>query len=81
MLILFILTPFFEFLNWLVGLLPSVKTDNLSLCNFLDFFRCGLWFFDTYVFRVCFGVVFIFTSLQLGWAIFEWVYKKFPGVK
>lgn len=80
MLIALIIAPFFELINLVVNLLPDTPSVNITLSNVIIFVRKGLYFTDVGVFGLVLGTVITFTTLQLGWAVIEWIYKKIPGV-
>lgn len=80
MLIALIIAPFFELINVLVGLLPNSPSTNITLSNVIIFVRKGLYFTDTGVFNMVLVTVVTWTTIQLGWAVIEWIYKKIPGV-
>ena len=54
--------------------LPGWLGDTLNLiADAMMFFPVDVW-----VVVIANGVIWI--TVQFGWAIFEWVYKKIPGV-
>lgn len=80
MLIALIIAPFFELIGLIVRLLPDSPGINITLSNVIIFVRKGLYFTDTSVFNLVLITVVTWTTIQLGWAIFEWIYKKIPGI-
>lgn len=80
MLIELILSPFFGLIDLVITLLPNIPSVNVTLSNLVIFVRKGLYFTDTGVFSLVLGTVITFSTLQLGWAVIEWIYKKIPGV-
>lgn len=80
MIIELLLAPFFGFIRFLINLLPNTPAINLTLANLIYFVKKGLYFTDKFVFFTCLTVVVTFTTIQLAWAILEWIYKKIPGV-
>lgn len=80
MIIEVLLIPFFSLIRCIINLLPNQPAVNLTLANLIYFVRKGLFFTDKFVFFTCLGVVITFTTIQLAWALIEWIYIKIPGV-
>lgn len=80
MILQMIFNPVFILLSWLVSLLPEGAglPEWINAC--LELIGYGLAFFpiDIWVFMV--GNFIFWQVAHMGWAIFEWIYKKIPGV-
>lgn len=73
--------PLFLFFRFLISLIPSLSVANGSIGEgFYHFVGIGLYFVGTGNFLLIIGSVIFWTTLQLSWAVIEWIYKKIPGV-
>lgn len=76
-----ILSVFFGFANFLIGLLPKMDNTQGSITNvFYDLLQYGLYFFGSSPFAMVFASVVLWATVDIMWAIVEWVYIKIPGV-
>lgn len=80
MIITILLKPITALLFFLIGLIPQMPNAPVSLIDFVHFLKKGLYFFDANLFFNILGVVFSFMTIQMAWAIVEWIYKKIPFV-
>lgn len=76
-------TPIFLLLEGLINLVPSpgglILIPDWAVSCF-DLISKGLFFFPPDVFVTVVGNIVFWTTVHLGWAVFEWCYKKIPGV-
>lgn len=81
MIISLLLTPIFSFLSMS---LKIINGDLISLPPFIGDFllllKTALMFFPVDVWVIFIANVTFWISVQYGWAIIEWIYKKIPGV-
>lgn len=84
MIIELLLTPIFWLLDRILDWLPDFSyLDPLygyDLSGFIDLLAYGFFIFPFPLFMIFIGNVLFWLTLQMGWAIIEWVYKKIPGV-
>ena len=87
MLLELILTPIFALLQFLIGLIPEIPQNATHeagferyISYFLDIFSIGFVFFPFALFMFAISNVLFWLSLQMAWAVIEWIYKKIPGV-
>lgn len=81
MIIELILDCFFGLVNFIISLIP---TNSVGLPNwitsFISFVSTGLSFFPPSVFNILIGNIAFWLTVQMSWAIIEWLYKKVPGI-
>lgn len=76
-----IINVFLTIIHTLVMELPSALFSLPNwLVQFLKLLSTGLKFFPTDVWIVVTANIYVWWNFQMGWAIFEWLYKKIPGV-
>lgn len=77
-----IMSQIFNILRAVIGLLVdvSVKTDAFDISSLTALIGKAFIVFPVDVFKLCISNVIFWLSVQMGWAIIEWVYKKIPGV-
>lgn len=76
-----VLKVFFGFANFLIGLLPKMNNEQGSITSvFYDLLQYGIYFFGSSPFAMVFASVVLWASIDILWAIIEWVYIKIPGV-
>mgnify|MGYP001044305696 FL=1 len=76
-----VLKVFFGFANFLIGLLPKMNGEQGSITSvFYDLLQYGIYFFGSSPFAMVFASVVLWASVDILWAIIEWVYIKIPGV-
>ena len=84
MIIELLLTPVFWLLDRILSWLPDFShLDPLygyDISGFINLLALGFFIFPFSLFMTFIGNVLFWLSLQMGWAIIEWIYKKFPGV-
>lgn len=74
----FFINLFFTFAAFLITLLPTPPVQ--VTVYFFDIVGKGLYVFGPTTFAVVIANVVFWSSIHLGWAIIEWIYKKIPGV-
>ena len=84
MILEFILTPIFWVLGFLVSLLPDLSFisffDGFDFQPFLDLISPVFVIYPASLFILVISNVIFWTTVQFGWAVVEWFYKKIPGV-
>ena len=76
-----ILSVFFGFASFLIGLLSGFDYSKGGIADtFFTLLQYGLYFFGSTPFALVFGSVVAWASIDFAWAIIEWVYVKIPGV-
>lgn len=80
MLIQLMMTPLWLLVYALIGLLPVLSSVPSGFNALLDIIGYGCAFIGTDFFLAFVGNIIFWLTAHLGWAIIEWVYKKFPGV-
>lgn len=75
-----ILTLIFSLVNWIISFLPQGLALPNWLTSFVSFLGTGLSFFPSNVFTILLSNVAFWLTVQMVWAIIEWVYKKIPGI-
>jgi len=79
-----ILTPlfflFYTILNWLPNFSDHNHLYGFDISWFIDLLAIGFYIFPFSLFVIIMGNVLFWLTLQMGWAIIEWAYKKIPGV-
>ena len=84
MLIQMILTPIWSIINGLISLLGGFFGEfTWSVGNFdvlLDLFGYGVYFFGTTTLCMVVSNIAFWLTVDMVWAIVEWIYKKIPGV-
>ena len=84
MLIQMILTPIWSIINGLISLLGGFFGEfTWSVGNFdvlLDLLGYGVYFFGTTTFCMVVSNIAFWLTVDMVWAIVEWIYKKIPGV-
>ena len=81
MLIELMLAPLWGLVGLVISLIPSLNcTNGTILQGFFDFLRIGLYFTGSIPFVLVLTNVLLWITVQIGWAIIEWIYKKIPGI-
>lgn len=80
MLLMLILIPIFEFINWILGFLPDMNVLPTWINDMITVIGYGLQLFPQDVWIITIVNVSLWTVGLIGWSIFEWLYKKIPGV-
>ena len=84
MLIQLLLTPIWAIINGLISLLGVFFGEfTWSVGNFdvlLDLLGYGVYFFGTSTFCMVVSNIAFWLTVDMVWAIVEWIYKKIPGV-
>lgn len=77
-----IFSPLFILARFIISLIPSVNYVNGGLTGtFYEFLHIGLYFFGAAPFVMVISSVVLWTTAELSWSVFEWLYKKIPGVE
>lgn len=75
--------PVYTLLELLINVIPF-PASNIVIPDWAvqcyDLIAKGLFFFPSDVFLVLIAHILFWINAQLAWAIFEWVYRKIPGV-
>ena len=84
MLIEMILSPIWVIINGLISLLGGFFGEfSWSVGNFdvlLDLLGYGVYFFGATTFCMVVSNIAFWLTVDMVWAIVEWIYKKIPGV-
>lgn len=80
MIIELLVTPIFALIKGLIALLPVAFEIPNYIADVLALLLKASQFFPMDVFVLCIGNISFWLVIQFMWAIFEWVYKKIPGV-
>lgn len=81
MLIELILAPLWGLVSLLISLIPSLSYVNGTIMEgFYHFIQLGLYFCGSSPFVLILANVLFWISVQIGWAVIEWIYKKIPGI-
>ena len=76
-----IFAPIFMLGRFIISLIPNVNYSNGGLTGtFYEFLHIGLYFFGAAPFVMCIACVVLWTTAEISWSVFEWLYKKIPGV-
>lgn len=77
-----IFAPFMLLIDFIIGLVPNMQMaqQNVISANFYEIMQLGLFFFGSSTFVIIIVNVTAWLSIQIAWAVIEWVYKKIPGV-
>lgn len=61
-----------------------IRLDKINLPgwlgDFMDLVANAMMFFPIDVWVIVIANVVLWISIQFAWAVFEWVYKKIPGI-
>ena len=81
MILEWLLAPIF---NFIASGYEMIRLDKLNLPGWLgdtlNLIADAMMFFPIDVWVIVIANVVLWLSLQFAWAIFEWIYKKIPGV-
>lgn len=76
-----IFAPLFMLGRFLISLVPSVSYQNGGVGgSFIEFLHVGLYFFGAAPFVMCISSVLLWSVAEVSWSVFEWCYKKLPGI-
>ena len=65
----------------IVNMIPDFSTVSSTVgTTFYQFLQVGCYFFGAQNFYLVITCVLSWASIDLIWAIIEWIYKKAPGV-
>lgn len=81
MIIELLLTPIFGIISFLCGLLPSIPSVVDWSGQLAQIIGLGLIIFPTDVWVATIGSNVFWWFAQIGWAFYEFVIKKIPGVE
>lgn len=80
MILMLLLIPIFKLINGIIGFLPNMEglpsfiNDSVTVISYaLQIVPIDVWVFTI-------GSVIFWSFAQIGWSVFEWIYKKIPGV-
>lgn len=84
MLIALIMKPFFIFINFLIatlgGFFGSYQFVNEGFEVLLDILGYGVYFMGFSTFNLVIGSIAFWFTVDIAWAVIEWIYIKIPGV-
>lgn len=80
MIIKVLMTPFWALIDLLISLLPSSVAESLSMSSVFDILGKGVSVIGLANFSLFLGSAIFWYTVQLTWAVIEWLYKKIPGV-
>lgn len=76
-----IFAPLFMLGRFIISLIPNVNYMNGGLTGtFYEFLHVGLYFFGAAPFFMVISSVVLWSAAEISWSVFEWLYKKIPGV-
>lgn len=81
MLIALIMQPLFTLIFFLITLLPELGFTPPSFSALFSIIGYGTYILGANYFAFVIGNIVFWLTVQLGWAIVEWIYKKVPGIK
>jgi hypothetical protein len=76
-LVVYFMLLILAFLPNLSAIDPFIDHDLSGLKYFINL---GFFLFPSWLFNLIVGNVIFWKTVQMTWAIVEWIYKKFPGV-
>lgn len=72
---------FFILIDFIINLLPfSVESSYFNFSALFDVLGYGIYVIGPTCFIAIVGTWLTWTTINLGWAVIEWLYKKIPGV-
>lgn len=76
-----LLNPLFALIEWVLSVF-DFENNNLPtwVDEFLSLIQKALFFFPIDVWVIVLINITFWLTLQFGWAILEWIYKKIPGI-
>jgi len=85
MIIQIILDPIFSFINFIIDFIPSIEDDMVlgglnGVVAIMNVLNIGFYIFPASMFFIVVANVIFWSTVQITWAMVEWVYKKIPGV-
>lgn len=84
MILSLILSPIWFLINQLISLLGGFFGDyDFTVKSFgvlLDVLGYGVYFFGANTFCMVVSSIVFWLTVDLVWAIIEWIYKKIPGI-
>lgn len=84
MLIALIMKPFFIFVNFLIATIGGFFGDyqfiNSGFEVILDILGYGVYFFGASTFTFVISSIAFWFTVDIAWAVIEWLYVKIPGV-
>jgi hypothetical protein len=80
MLLKFFLMPFWLLIDGLLGIMPEAALELTLDSTFFDLLKAGVYIMGADTFSFAVSSFLFWYSIQLLWAIIEWIYKKIPGV-
>lgn len=80
MIIKVLMAPFWLLIDLLISLLPSTVVQSLSMSSVFDILAKGVSVIGLSNFALFLGSAIFWYTVQLTWAVIEWLYKKIPGI-
>lgn len=80
MIIKVLMSPFWLLIDLLISLLPSSVAQSLSMSSIFDVLGKGISVIGLSNFSIFLGSAIFWYTVQLTWAVIEWLYKKIPGI-
>lgn len=65
---------------YITSLIPEIPKLPLWFLDFVDVFQIGFSLLPSGVVSITFYCISFWLSVHFVWVIFEWVYKKIPGI-
>lgn len=81
MIIQLLLIPLFGLLTLILELMPTFTTPVVGFNTIIDIAGYGTRILGTNFCLLVIGNIVMWLTIQMGWSIIEWVYKKLPGVE
>lgn len=81
MLIQLMMYPFWLFITFLIGLIPVIESFPSGFGAVTNIIGYGCAIIGTDFFLAILGNIIFWLTVQMTWAIIEWIYKKIPGVE
>ena len=80
MIIALLFIPFRMLINFLISLLPSTPSVEVVITGFSSIMGHAISLFGVDVFGLVITNITLWSVINVGWAVIEWVYRKIPGV-
>lgn len=76
-----IFSVFFTFIEFLIVLLPfEIESNSGGLESFINLLGFGVYIIGPVTFIAVIGSFITWTTINMSWAVIEWIYKKIPGI-
>lgn len=80
MLVEFFLSPILFLINKLIEFMPQGYELPSWIGSTISLLRKGMYFFPLDVWLILIANITFWLTVQMVWAVIEWLYKKIPGV-